>query len=724
MPTSLRALTGALRSPLGATRAVAVFVGCAVMVWLLQAAFEPLRLNWGDPWSDANVLTTLEYSAKYGFWKTSFTDVLDIGPLTAESYRYTHYPPLAEIFYGLVRKVAGKADIGVYRVFAIAFSGAALYAVHAYVARVFGALAAACTVVFFATNALFLQYADSIHQAPVLGCTTFAALAFTARYADEGRRRDLAFTALFTFLSFLTAYDFYFFLPLAGIGTAWLSGKRLRDRVTLSIAVAIAVGGALAILLKSLFIIGALGWEEFKADFVFQFLERATAKYSTDYKLGLAQVVGARLVLYMTPLFFFVPLVQLVLGRRTRAGGPEERRTSVAAPLVLLAAGAPFLIVFSQLTATQVLPMQCLVPYFAVSFGVLTAKLIESPARWRRGAAIACGACLVTWQVVHLATFQKAFLRDADQKQVRAFLDEHDRNDFVLTNLLSDGPIQYYFQRHLHWIDPAWDASSYRTMITRLPSDRFHVLLFADPNTRYVDKSLFPLLAPGKQWGMIGAPPFQKAAAMDAIVRYDRGIRASIEVIGTRRLVAGDITVYSVGFEELTVLMRKSGFLMVPTERIDFGSDVSDNYKLYGIRGPEPGKHYSWAIPRRRLRSVLTKTGIVWRDGASLLETALLLYLPPGHDYKVTVRVMSHLPEQTLGAIVGERVLLEPERLGEPWKAREISFVVPKDARGPDPVVTVRLPFRAAAPSPEAITWDGDANVGVAFETLVVERLP
>src|SRR3954470_8009529 len=102
-------------------RALAIAVSVAWIAWLLAVAFQPLRLNWGDPWSDANVLTTLEYSAKYGFWKTSFTDVLDIGPLTAESYRYTHSPPLAEIFYGCVRKVvAGKAEIGVYRLFAIA----------------------------------------------------------------------------------------------------------------------------------------------------------------------------------------------------------------------------------------------------------------------------------------------------------------------------------------------------------------------------------------------------------------------------------------------------------------------------------------------------------------------------------------------------------------------------------------------------------------------------
>jgi hypothetical protein len=722
-----------LRSRPRAERA-ALVVALASIVWLLWGAPEPLRLNWGDPWSDANVLTTLEYSAKYGFWKTSFTDVLDIGPLTAESYRYTHYPPLTEIFYGLVRKVVGKADIGVYRLFAIAFSGAALIALYRYVARMFGALAAAYAVVLLATNALFLQYADSMHQAPVLGFTTFAALAFAARFVDEARRKDLALTAAFTFCAFLTAYDFYFFLPIAGIGTAWLRGKRLFEKTTLQVAGAIAIGGALAIVLKSLFIIGALGWHDFKQDFVFQFLERATAKYSVDYKLGLAKVVGARVFLYMTPLFFLLLLAHLARAWRDLKD-PEQRGQSVAAPLVFLAAGVPFPLVFSQLTATQVLPMQCIVPYYAIGFGVLLARLHESAVSWRSRGAVAAGAIctlVVGWQVLHVGTFEKSFLREEDRKAVVAYLQEHDQNDFVLTNLLADGPIQYYFDRHLHPIDPRWDTGTYRKILGRVRADRVHVVFFDDPNTRYGDKSLFPIMVEPallaekpERWWLIGAPSLQRKTALDAIARCDRLVRTSLEAVATRKLQAGDITVYQIGWDEIFGLMRTSGWLKVPTEGIDFSKDFSDDYKVYGIRGKEPGKGYAWSIPRRRDRTVLTKTGLVWRDGGSLLETALFLNLPPGSDYKVTVRVFSHLPEQTLGAMVGERVLLPPQPLGEPWKSRVLSFVVPKELLGPDPLVTVRFPFAVAGKTKEAVPQDGEEiDVGVAFESLRVERVP
>src|SRR3954470_13112220 len=85
------------------------------LVYLLVHAREPLRLNVGDPWSDANVLTSINYVKTDGFLATSFTDILDVGPLTADSYRYIHYPPLAEICYGAAGKYLGASDIGTFR---------------------------------------------------------------------------------------------------------------------------------------------------------------------------------------------------------------------------------------------------------------------------------------------------------------------------------------------------------------------------------------------------------------------------------------------------------------------------------------------------------------------------------------------------------------------------------------------------------------------------------
>ena len=105
--------------------------------YLLLHAREPLRLNVGDPWSDANVLSSVTYVKQYGFLETSFTDVLDVGPLTVDSYRYTHYPPFSEIIYGAIGKYLGVSDIGTFRLFALAFSGLAMWLLFGYVRRLY-----------------------------------------------------------------------------------------------------------------------------------------------------------------------------------------------------------------------------------------------------------------------------------------------------------------------------------------------------------------------------------------------------------------------------------------------------------------------------------------------------------------------------------------------------------------------------------------------------------
>jgi hypothetical protein len=106
-------------------------------LFLLANSQDPLRLNVGDPWSEANVLTSLPYVKHYGFLETSFTDILDVGPLTEESYRYIHYPPLSEIFYGAVHKYLGFDSIGELRPFAIGFSALAMWLLFLYVRRLY-----------------------------------------------------------------------------------------------------------------------------------------------------------------------------------------------------------------------------------------------------------------------------------------------------------------------------------------------------------------------------------------------------------------------------------------------------------------------------------------------------------------------------------------------------------------------------------------------------------
>lgn len=338
---------------------------------------------------------------------------------------------------------------------------------------------------------------------------------------------------------------------------------------------------------------------------------------------------------------------------------------------------------------------------------------------------IALGVVLVGSQVLHIATFEKSFLDDDDRKKVAAYLDAHDENDFVFTNLLSDGPIQYYFQRHLQPIDAHWPPGSYRTLLRRIGPDRMHLVIFEDPNSCFVDKSLFPLLAVDGRWTTIGAPPLNRMAALEAISAFDRDVHKTFALEATLALRAGRISVYSIGSAEILALLRGSPQLAHVTEHIDFAEHTSNDFKIYGMRGPEPGKPYSWSIHRRRARTVLTRTGVVWSDGAPVLEVGLLLNLPAGADYRITLHALTNVPDQTLGAMIGDRVLMPPAPLAPPWTSQAFTFTVPKDALGSDPVVTLRFPYTARGLAKEAVAVDGEVpDVGVAFESLDAVPLP
>src|SRR5690606_9474424 len=125
-----------------------------------------------------------------------------------------------EILYGCVRKLARGAplDIAVYRRFAIVFSGIGLFAFFRWLRALWGETLAIWATLFCATNLLWLQFADSMHQSPVLFATGMSALAAVPWWVRA--RRGAWVIAVGTYLCFLTAYDYYFFLPTVALLSA------------------------------------------------------------------------------------------------------------------------------------------------------------------------------------------------------------------------------------------------------------------------------------------------------------------------------------------------------------------------------------------------------------------------------------------------------------------------------------------------------------------------
>lgn len=112
-------------------------------------------------------MTAGRFFANEGFLATSFTPVIDVMPLDELSYRYTHYPPLAEILNGAVQWVTGSDSLAMFRLIFVGFSALSVLFFFRYVRRVWGERVAWIASALFATNSLWLKYADCIHSHPL-----------------------------------------------------------------------------------------------------------------------------------------------------------------------------------------------------------------------------------------------------------------------------------------------------------------------------------------------------------------------------------------------------------------------------------------------------------------------------------------------------------------------------------------------------------------------------
>lgn len=202
------------RSHLGVLCAVAVFVYCAIH------AFDPPRLNWGDPESDYGVLSAGRNFQHYGFLKLHLTPyLLDPAVMTTadRALVYTHYPQLPDLMNGVERTVFGFSELAQFRLVSLCFAFGALCFVYGLVSAYWSSRAAEATLALWAINPLWIQHADNLHHAPYAYFFGAGSLFFLARYLrgpHAGRRRDVAACGAFLFFAFMSSYDFWFFVPL------------------------------------------------------------------------------------------------------------------------------------------------------------------------------------------------------------------------------------------------------------------------------------------------------------------------------------------------------------------------------------------------------------------------------------------------------------------------------------------------------------------------------
>ncbi len=703
-------MTPALRSIVDR---IGLIVATVAGAFLVATIAQPLRMNWGDPWTDCNALVTGRFFSKYGFMKTAFTPIIDIEPLTSESLRYTHYPPLPDIMNGLQQDLHGEADIAVFRAPAIVLSLVALYLFFRYVERLWGRALANVAVAFFAGNFLWVQYADSINHIPLYSATGYGALLCAAKWLTERKARELALVGILTFACFLSSYDFIFFLPIMMVVTPLVLGERLWAPGTRKLVAVVIVGAITSIVAKNLLVIWAVGWPQFFGDFVFQFHERATTQYGGDYKSAFLRITLFRLWRVFTPLFFVVLSLQLVLlaSKLARRSMPKEWSAS---PLLVLVAGIPFIIVFSQLFCDQYHPTLLLLPYYAISVGMLVVRLWKSPVRWRRAAACAFMALGLGWQLREVAIFEKTFLTRSDATRVRAVLKD-DRQRFVLSNGLTVAPFLYFWNRYdlsVSYLPPEAIPRYVINLQDQFGEEPVRFIHFANIEKSVFDKYVYSMFIGAKRFDWIADPRGHLAEWQPLVHSRDEAIVAYISRFADVELDTGRTRVFRIERQRIFDFLARD-VMAAPTTLVDFGSPSSDAFKVYGIRYSEKygdAQGFAWTERRQPGRYVSTLTGLrVEPTAPPRDDAAVRLYLPPGRRYRLELSLFTPVSAQVVTASINGTAKLAELTLdaGDP---RDMVIEVPADALDASGLQTLRLQIAKAS----------EGGVGVALRTLRV----
>ncbi len=332
---------------------------------------------------------------------------------------------------------------------------------------------------------------------------------------------------------------------------------------------------------------------------------------------------------------------------------------------------------------------------------------------------------VVAYQGHTLFSFRRSFLPDTDARAVRAYLAANDQADFVASNIMADGHVQAYFGRHFFRVAddprPQGCRDFYRWMFSQLSVDTFHAVFFTEPESRFIDKSLWPLMANDGQWAALGDPFHHQAEAYGAIWGYDDRIRACFdEVHADVKAQYGQMTIYAIHREQV---MAPPTYPSEVALRIDYGEPSSDPYKLRGfserLRTPE-GEGFAWARGYTgcdgpgSCRTVLTKREVEFRGPPMTHQGLTALVLPATCGYSAKVRVFSALEGQHLRVVVnGHDVAAFPP--APAFDQRDLAFRMAPSVLRQDGVQLVGVDFEKRRE---------DWGVGLAMMNMVVTPDP
>ena len=514
-------------------------LGCIAITfgYLLLHAREPLRLNLGDPAADARVLASISSSS---------------------SER-----SLVTVVYGAIGKL-GISEVGTLRLFALVFSALAILLLFQYARRIWTDTVALIATALFTTSLAWMMYADSIHQAPITQAAGLLGLWGLVRAIETRQRRHHAAAFFGACACFLTSPDYWLFLPAAVLFTVHvkLGNPFARGNRRL---VALCLSGCIAGLLVKALLTSGAGHE----------LTSPLSTLLRRYTLG------------------FSPLFWVTFAHTTWRGVRAPSLTAVLEDGVtwMLVVAVLFVGVFSQRAGAGMLGAQVLLPFYAIGSAILIARLLEH-GRLRRWLAFAWLGSAPVWSFWVMFHHPRSVLDRDDVARVSAYLAANDHNDFVMSNLISDGPLEAAFQRHSWAALDAADTTDARLkmldMFETTGTDYIDAVIFTTPDSRFVDRSLSQLAVRRRLSSVTGWPHLRRSKAYGIIREYDKNVLANLVAVNAKKVL--ELSNFDVYRIDRASVLEAAGKSIRVVREIDFGGLAAKKHTLLGWGEP-------WLLP-------------------------------------------------------------------------------------------------------------------------------
>ena len=516
--------------------------------YLLWHVHEPLRLNIGDPWADANLVASVTHQAAHSPGASAVPE-----------------SPLSGTVYGAIARL-GVMDIGTFRLFALVFSALGAWALFHYLRRMWTDSVALLGTTLFTTSVLSIMHADSLQSPPLVHAACFIALWGLVRALDSEQLRYYAVTAVGAFVCvFAASYD-WLFLASGVLFTIYAKRGDPLARGNFRFVVA-ASGGILGWLVTSHAIVVPASWPEPLDDkLVAPFVPLLTLAFSPMLWVGLA--CGAWRV----------------------ARAPSLRAALDDAMSWLIVVAVMLLPVFVPPPGPPMLRVISVLPFFAIGSAVVIAPMLQAD-RLRRALGIAWIVIATAWSVGIMARYPRAVLDRDDVAATRAYLAKSDGNDFVISNLLSDGVVQAALDRQ-SWsaIDdndantPERDRLRVLGVFAAAGTAQVHAIVFTRPASRLADRSLGQL-ARVRGLGATTAWPYLHTSRADArIEAYDAKLRRLLDATGAVRVLHFDT--FDVFRIDRQAVLDQAGRSLPVTHRLELNRPASNRNKLLGWQGP------------------------------------------------------------------------------------------------------------------------------------------